>query len=142
MQHPEWKEQPGWQQVWAQHQYESEDLLERQKRYGRVRQQFEEDDFLVIRFFLPKLVPPHPWLYRFGLPRVLTPYKIEATLSTPTDVEIRGYMQDPSIQPLCGLINSFPDRFVHVIPLSKKGNQVEVIDIDPYIKDVKVTYLR
>ncbi|MEZ4704079.1 MAG: hypothetical protein R3A11_02595 [Bdellovibrionota bacterium] len=133
-----WVEREGWTEEWNQVKDAPEDQLERNKRYGQVRQFFDEPSYYALRVFLPKKTPSHRFVYQYGLSKTLPPYKVKATLGSPTLVAISGKLEDPSLEKLCGHVNSFPDRFSIEYPLPSEVKDIEIIykKDDPYVVDV------
>ncbi|MCB1198905.1 MAG: hypothetical protein KDK51_11070, partial [Deltaproteobacteria bacterium] len=101
------KEIDDWQVEWEKHRSEPECLVERDKRYGRVFDVFDEEKIYVVRVVLPQKPPHHPWLYQYGLPKHLKPYLMQAKIVDDV-LLISGVIQDVDLAKLCGLINSFP----------------------------------
>lgn len=131
------QEIPNWQEQWNAHQSDPEDLTERDKRYGRVFDLFDEEDQFVVRVYLPQRPPKHPWLYQYGLSKTLQPYKVEGEVIE-SNLVISGLIQDEDLAKLCGLINSFPDRFEIKLPLDFTGKNLEITHVEDYIVDVKL----
>lgn len=130
------QEVPNWQKAWEKAQALPEDLNERDKRYGRVFKVFDEDDQFVVRITLPQKTPQHPWLYRYNLPQTLSPYQMHVNI-TEEYLRIRGVMADEALKPLCGLINSFPDRFELALPIDFAILDFEVRFQEEYVVDIR-----
>ena len=131
------QEIPNWKDAWHKNKNQPEDLLERDKRYGRVYKIFDEEELFVVRVFLPKLVPNHPWIYQYGLSKELLPYDVQVNFNE-NHIQIKGLMQNDEIKPLCGLINSFPDRFLITLSVEFVPKNLVIQWLEEYIVDVIV----
>jgi|GEM_PF-6724857 len=130
------KRKSDWQEHWEAVKHLPEDLQERDRRYGRVFKVFDEEGVFVIRIDLPSKAPNHPWIYQYSLPKTLTPYKVTAQVQK-ENLEIFAEMPDGPLKKLCGLINSFPDRFHVCLPLPFVCMQeIDIVFQEPYVVDV------
>src|SRR5262245_51314778 len=59
---------PGWEAAWAAHRDDPEDLLERERRYGRIYDVREIAGCFVLRVELPRSLPNHELFYMYGIP--------------------------------------------------------------------------
>lgn len=134
----EWKETEHWEEAWTQHQRDAEDPVEVQKRYGRVRALFETPEKYIIRFYLAEKTPNHPFLYRYSLPKTISGYELKANASGRI-VKISGRLKNAKLAKLCGLVNSFPDRFYVELPMDTNVENVSVENKTDHIVDVVVT---
>lgn len=132
------KEVPNWEALYDARMYREDEPIERDKRYGRVREVFDESDRFILRFHLPEKPPPHPLAFRYGLPKTFRPYELSATLLNGCMLQVRGIMMDEELRALCGLVNSFPDRFHVDYPLAFMGFEPEIEYTGTYTVDVKV----
>lgn len=123
--------------MWNETQHQSEDLLERNKRYGRVYEVFHKKDIFVVRVHLPRQTPNHPWIFKYGLSKQLKPYQIQAQINQ-GQLQIQGWMQDAELKVFCGLINSFPDGFEILMDLDFKDKYLEIEKVDDYTVDIQV----
>jgi ferredoxin len=99
---------PGWEKEWEAHRREPEDLLERQRRYGRVFALHEIGGCFVLRIELPRELPRHELFYMHGIP--MGPPEYDCTLQHvgPWTISIRAHLLDPRLRFLSGKLNSFP----------------------------------
>jgi NAD-dependent dihydropyrimidine dehydrogenase PreA subunit len=134
----DWVEVENWQKDWEAHKDFADEPLERQKRYGRVRAIFETGDQYVIRFFLPEKTPHHRFVYQYGLPREMRGYEVSAEIQGGV-VRIGGIMKDRRLSKLCGLVNSFPDRFHVEHRFERPVSAVSVKPQGAHVVDVVVT---
>jgi ferredoxin len=130
-----WVEQPGWEAEWAKHQEDITPRVEEQKRYGRVRAVYEQADRFIVRFHLPENTPNHPFRFRYGLSAEMSAYEFTAELKNGVAV-IRAKVADPKIAKLCGLANSFPDRFRVDYTFPKPVASVSVVPQNKHVVDV------
>jgi len=102
---------PGWEAVWAEHKNDSEDLVERERRYGRVYQVLKEPKGFILRIELPTRVPNHPTIYMYGIPQEPPEYEYTVDQVAPDVISVRARMTDPKLKFMTGKVNSFPIGF-------------------------------
>ncbi len=101
-----------------------ENYWERMKRYGQAYSVEETMAQILFRFALPEIVPEHPMKYRWNLPHKMPDYKLDIQLGREGRLlALKGSLEDQRVKRLCGIANSFPDRFLREIelPVPAKG---------------------
>ncbi|MBI2082743.1 MAG: hypothetical protein HYT76_04155 [Deltaproteobacteria bacterium] len=89
-----------------------ETYWERMKRYGQAYTVEETPHQLLYHFALPETVPEHPLKYQWNLPNKMPDYKLDIQLARGGKVLLlKGWLEDQRVKRLCGMANSFPDRF-------------------------------
>jgi len=99
----------GWEEVWAQRRDEPEDLVERERRYGRVLHLTPVEQGWRLRIELPRNLPNHRLVAMFGFERRAPEYAFVVQQIGPAIVSVRGRLVDPALRFLTGKINSFPN---------------------------------
>jgi len=99
----------GWEASWTQHRGETEDLVERERRYGRVLHLVPVDQGWRLRLELPRSIPNHRLAYMFGFDREAPEYEFVVDQIGPAILSVRGRLVDPKLRYLTGKINSFPN---------------------------------
>jgi len=99
---------PGWEKEWEAHRGEPGDILERERRYGRVLDVHEIRGCFVLRIELPRRLPHHELFYMHGIP--MEPPEYDCTLQpvSPWTISVRARLLDPRLLHLSGKVNSFP----------------------------------
>jgi ferredoxin len=101
----------GWEAEWEKHKNDNFDLLERERRYGRVTQLLEEDKGWILRIELPTSVPNHPLIYRYGIKQEPPEYEYTVEQIAPRTLRVKARLADPKLRFLTGKLNSFPNNF-------------------------------
>ena len=101
----------GWEQEWAQHRNEPEELLERERRYGRVLHLLKEDKGWRLRIELPRTLPNHRLVYMYGIPRQAPEYEYTVDQVGPSTLSVRARLTDAKLRFLTGKVNSLPNSF-------------------------------
>jgi len=101
----------GWEQEWARHRHETEDLLERERRYGRVLHLLREQKGWRLRIELPRTIPNHRLVYMYGIQRQAPEYEYTVEQVGPATLSVRARLADAKLRFLGGKINSFPNSF-------------------------------
>lgn len=99
---------PGWETTWEAHRRDPEDLLERERRYGRIHDVREVAGCYVLRIELPRRMPNHELLYMYGIPMGPPEYGCTLQPVGPATISVRARLLDPRLVPLSGKLNSFP----------------------------------
>jgi ferredoxin len=101
----------GWEAEWEKHKNDSEDLLERERRYGRVYQLLREPKGYILRIELPTRVPNHPLVYMYGIETGPPEYEYVVQQVGPDMLSVRAKLTDPKLRFLTGKLNSLPNSF-------------------------------
>ncbi len=117
-----------WEVRWAEAQKKGpESYWERMKRYGMATSIEETLDKYIIRLALPEYVPNHPMKYKWNLPEKMPDYKFDVKLAREgRTLQLKGWLEDLAIKRLCGVANSFPDRFLRELELPFLAKDVSV----------------
>lgn len=99
----------GWEAAWSQQRDEPEDLVERERRYGRVLHLKVVDGGWRLRVELPRSIPNHRLVFMFGFEREPPEYDFIVDQIGPAILSIRGRLVGPKLRFLTGKINSFPN---------------------------------
>ncbi len=104
-----------------------EPYWDRMKRYGMATTLEETAKQYLLRVALPERVPDHPMKFKWNLPDKMPDYKFDVKLdASGSKVHFKGWIEDPRIRKLCGVANSFPDRFLRELDLpAEKGKEVK-----------------
>ncbi|QQR79808.1 MAG: ferredoxin [Deltaproteobacteria bacterium] len=115
-----------WEVRWAEAKKRGpESEWDRMKRYGLASELEEEVTKYQIRFALPNRVPDHQLKYKWNLPEVMPDYKFDIKLSqNGKTLFVKGWLEDDHVKKLCGIANSFPDRFYREIILGQSAKEV------------------
>lgn len=105
------EEVPGWELAWAPWRGVEQDLVERDRRYGRDYDVEHEDGFIRVTFRFPTRVPAVRDRFRYGLQEEMPIYRHHVQLQGNTLV-VAGWLTDPKIKALCHTSQSFPRQFV------------------------------
>ena len=103
-------EVPGWELEWAKWRGVAEDVLERDRRYGRDWEVTEHSDHTLIELRLPTKVPALRDRFRYGLPEIMPEYGAHDYTQGRT-LFITAWVKDPKVRALAGHSNSFPQQF-------------------------------
>lgn len=118
---PEMTDNRPWEIRWAEARERGldEPYWERMKRYGQAYSVHETPDKFQFRFVLPSKVPEHKMKYKWQLPDKMPDYKLDIQLGQEGHfLKVKGWLEDPRVKKLCGVANSFPDRFLKELSLS------------------------
>ena len=109
-----------WSVRWAEAQAKGpESYWDRMKRYGLATSLEETPEQFMIRFALPNKTPDHPLKYKWNLPEKMPDYKFDIHLTRGgKGLFVKGWLEDAHVKRLCGVANSFPDRFLRELELS------------------------
>ena len=99
---------PGWEQEWEAHRRDPEDLLERERRYGRVYEMHQIHGCFVLRIELARGLPNHELFYMHGIPMGPPEYDCTIQPVSPWTLSLRARLLEPRLVPLAGKLNSFP----------------------------------
>jgi ferredoxin len=99
---------PGWETAWAAHRNDSEDLVERERRYGRIYQTRKIGTSYLLRIELPRTLPNTDVLYMYGVERRRPEYDVSLKRLGPETWSVRAQLIDPKLRHLSGKLNSFP----------------------------------
>ena len=115
-----------WEVRWAEAQSKGEEgYWERFKRYGEAYVLEETPNQYRFRFELPSRVPEHKMKYKWNLPDKMPDYKIDVKLNGDGKrILVKGWLEDARVKRLCGMANSFPDRFLREIDLSHQVKEI------------------
>lgn len=104
------EEVPGWELEWSTWRGVEENKVERDRRYGRDYEVFEEDGYFRIELNFPTKVPAVRDRFRYGLPEIMPEYGAHAYLVGNT-LSVTGWVKDPKIRALTHTSSSFPGQF-------------------------------
>lgn len=115
-----------WEIRWAEAQKRgAETYWERMKRYGMASSMEETLDKYFVRVALPDRVPDHALKYKWNLPEKMPDYKFDIQLQDKgKKLFFKGWLEDAAVKRLCGIANSFPDRFLREIELGEPAKDV------------------
>jgi hypothetical protein len=101
-----------------------EPYWERMKRYGMATTMEETSKQYLLRLALPERVPDHPLKFKWNLPDKMPDYKFDIQLARDGKaLMLKGWMDDQRVRKLCGVANSFPDRFLREMILPAKAKE-------------------
>lgn len=99
---------------------------ERMKRYGQAVEFEETLDKYLIRIALPEKVPEHQYKYKWNLPDKMPDYKLDVQLNSGgKTLKVKGWLEDTRVKKLCGVANSFPDRFLREFTLARATKELK-----------------
>ncbi len=105
----------------------TESYWERMKRYGLASTIEETPQQYLIRLALPEKVPNHPFKFQWNLPDKMPDYKVDVKLTQEgKTLMLKGWLEDPQVKRLCGVAQSFPDRFLREMSLPKAAKDFKV----------------
>jgi len=105
------EEVPGWELEWARWRGVEEDVLERDRRYGRDYTVEEREGHVFVAYNFPTRVPAVQNRFKYGLPEKMPLYRSHVQLSGRT-LLVAGWLTDPKVRGLCHTSKSFPAQFV------------------------------
>jgi hypothetical protein len=80
----------------------------------------------LFRVALPERVPDHPLKYQWNLPDKMPDYKFDVKLGRDGQaLLLKGWLEDQRVRKLCGVANSFPDRFLRELSLPAKAKDLK-----------------
>jgi ferredoxin len=108
-----------WQVRWEEAKQRGEESYwERMKRYGMASTIEETPTQYLLRFALPERTPDHPLKFKWNLPDKMPDYKFDIRLNSGgKTLHVKGWLEDQRVKRLCGIANSFPDRFLRELEL-------------------------
>jgi ferredoxin len=99
---------------------------ERMKRYGMAMTMEETGKQVLLRVALPERVPEHALKYKWNLPDKMPNYKFDLKLDRDGRMlKLKGWLEDQRVRKLCGVANSFPDRFLRELELPAKAKELK-----------------
>lgn len=103
-----------------------EPYWERMKRYGQAYTVEETLHQYHFRFDLPMRVPEHRMKYQRNLPDRMPDYKFDIQIKQDGRMlAFRAWLEDPRVKQLCGIANSFPDRFLRELELPSPAKDLK-----------------
>ncbi len=103
-----------------------ESYWERMKRYGMATSIEETAHQYLMRVALPEKVPEHAYKYKWNLPDQMPDYKFDVHLeNNGKRLFIKGWLEDQRVKRLCGVLNSFPDRFLRELELTHPAKDLK-----------------
>jgi ferredoxin len=103
-----------------------EPYWERMKRYGMATTMEETGKQYLLRLAMPERVPDHPLKFKWNLPDKMPDYKFDIRLARDGGaLMLKGWMDDQRVRRLCGVANSFPDRFLREVLLPAKAKELK-----------------
>ena len=116
-----------WEVRWAETKAKGdESYWERMKRYGMATSLEETPTQYLMKVALPDKVPEHPMKYRWNLPQKMPDYKFDVHLEGNGKVlHLKAWLEDERVKRLCGVANSFPDRFLRELELPTSAKELK-----------------
>ena len=105
------EEVPGWELEWAEWRGVEEDVVERDRRYGRDYTVEEREGHVFVTYQFPLRVPAVQNRFKYGLPEKMPLYRSHVQLSGRT-LLVAGWLTDPKVRGLCHTSRSFPAQFL------------------------------
>ncbi|HED66809.1 MAG TPA: 4Fe-4S dicluster domain-containing protein [Planctomycetes bacterium] len=106
----------GWELEWAKWRDVEEDLVERDRRYGRDYAIEERDGYVHVAFHFPTKVPAVRNRFRYGLAEQMPRYRSHVAFQE-GELLVAGWLTDPKIRSLCHTSKSFPAQFITRLPI-------------------------
>ncbi len=125
-----------WQVRWEEAQQRGpESYWERMKRYGMATTLEETAKQYLLRVALPERVPDHQLKYKWNLPDKMPDYKFDVKLGgSGRALLLKGWLEDQRVKKLCGVANSFPDRFLRELELPAEPGKELKFNYNPQEK--------
>lgn len=101
----------GWELEWSHWRGVEEDLVERDRRYGRDYTIEKMDGYHLVRFNMPTRVPAVRDRFRFGLAEEMPRYRTHIQTEDNT-LLVAAWLTDPKIRTLTHTSSSFPSQFM------------------------------
>ena len=111
-------EVPGWELEWAHWRGVEENIVERDRRYGRDYAVEENDGYIHIAFRFPTRVPAVRDRFKYGLPEDMPLYRSHVQVEG-NDLLIAGWLTDPKVRALCHTSSSFPAQFMTTLEFKR-----------------------
>ena len=105
------EEVPGWELEWARWRGVEEDVVERDRRYGRDYAIAEHEGYVEVTYRFPTKVPAVQNRFKYGLPEKMPLYRSHVRLTGRT-LLVAGWLTDPKVRSLTHTSRSFPAQFV------------------------------
>lgn len=118
------EEVPGWEAEWARWRGVEEDVVERDRRYGRDYQVTERSGYIEVVFRLPTRVPAVRDRFRYGLAADMPLYRQHVALSG-KELLVAAWLVDPKIRALTHTSSSFPAQFMTTLEFQR-----EIVGLD------------
>jgi electron transport complex protein RnfB len=110
------EEVPGWELEWARWRGVEEDVVERDRRYGRDFTIEENKGHVLVTYNFPTRVPAVQHRFKYGLPEKMPLYRSHVQLSGRT-LLVAGWIADPKVRALTHTTRSFPAQFINTLDL-------------------------
>jgi len=110
------EEVPGWELEWARWRGVEEDVVERDRRYGRDYTIEEREGHVLVTYRFPTRVPAVQNRFKYGLPDKMPLYRSHVQLTGRT-LLVAGWLTDPKVRALTHTTKSFPAQFVTTLEL-------------------------
>jgi electron transport complex protein RnfB len=118
------EEVPGWELEWARWRGVEEDVVERDRRYGRDYSIEHGEGHVKVTWRFPTRVPAVANRFKYGLPEKMPLYRSHVQLTGRT-LLVAGWLTDPKVRSLTHTSKSFPSQFVTTLELpSESGDSV------------------
>lgn len=116
-----------WQVRWAEGQARGEESYwERMKRYGQAYSVEETLNQYLFHFEMPATVPEHKLKYQLNLPDKMPDYKFDLQLKeNGRMLVVKAWLEDQRVKRLCGIANSFSDRFLRELQLPAPAKELK-----------------
>lgn len=110
------EEVPGWELEWARWRGVEEDVVERDRRYGRDFTIEEREGLVMVTYQFPTRVPAVQNRFKYGLPEQMPLYRSHVQLTGRT-LLVAGWLTEPKVRSLTHTTRSFPAQFVNSLEL-------------------------
>ncbi|MEQ1894408.1 MAG: 4Fe-4S binding protein [Planctomycetota bacterium] len=115
------EEVPGWELEWSRWRGVEEDMLERDRRYGRDFKIERHPGYVLVSVQYPTRVPAVQNRFKFGLPETMPQYRSHVALNGKS-LLVAGWLTDPKVKSLCHTSKSFPSQFIQTFPLESESD--------------------
>jgi ferredoxin len=121
------EEVPGWELEWARWRGVEEDVVERDRRYGRDYSIERGDGYVQVTWRFPTRVPAVANRFKYGLPEKMPLYRSHVQLLGRT-LLVAGWLTDPKVRSLTHTSRSFPAQFITNLELpSESGDFIGMV---------------
>jgi len=112
------EEVPGWELEWSNWRGVEEDVVERDRRYGRDYTIEEREGHVFVAYNFPTKVPAVQNRFKFGLPEKMPLYRSHVQLTGKT-LLVAGWLTEPKVRSLCHTSKSFPSQFITTLDFTQ-----------------------
>ncbi|MSR60902.1 MAG: 4Fe-4S dicluster domain-containing protein [Planctomycetes bacterium] len=112
------EEVPGWELEWSNWRGVEEDVLERDRRYGRDFSIEERAGHVLVAYNFPTRIPAVQNRFKFGLGETMPLYRSHVQLTGKT-LLVAGWLTEPKVRSLCHTSKSFPAQFINTLDFTQ-----------------------